>query len=204
MTTTIIGRIAALLMVAVLGGIIGAAATQRDDPSPLLSALDIGFAQDMSAHHQQAITLSDMLTADAAGDVRALAEQIRFTQLNEIGQMTGWLQLAGAAPSSATPMAWMHGHHDHTMLAAAMPGMATPADLIRLQRATGTANETLYLQLMLRHHQGGIDMAAHAAQHTSTDIVRRAAALMVADQTQEIQIMTIMLTQRRARPLSYP
>lgn len=187
--------LAMAVVAAVAGAVLCAAVIDRDHPRPpVLSALEIGFAQDMTAHHQQAVTMTDMLAADASPQVAALAEQIRFTQLVEIGQMTGWLQLAGAAPSSTQPMAWMtdHGtdHHDH---ATAMPGMATPDDLARLQRSTGPDNERQFLKLMTRHHQGGITMAGYAFQHSDSDAVRRAASIMVTEQTEEIQLMTLML-----------
>jgi uncharacterized protein (DUF305 family) len=48
---------------------------------------------------------------------------------------------------------------------------------------------------MTRHHQGGITMAAYAFGHTATDAVRRAASIMVDKQTQEIQLMSVMLAQ---------
>lgn len=57
---------------------------------------------------------------------------------------------------------------------------------------------------MIRHHQGGIDMAGHAVRHSATDVVRRAAALMVDEQTQEIQVMATLLAQRDSAPLPYP
>jgi uncharacterized protein (DUF305 family) len=199
-------HIAAVVAAAVLGAVVGAAVHRPTPPAPLLGDPDIAFAQNMSAHHQQAVTMSDMLTADASADVRALAEQIRSTQLVEIGQLTGWLQLIGAPPSAAEPTA-VHSpgtHHAMTGMSAEMPGMATPSDLQRLQHTSGRDNETLYLQLMTRHHQGGVDMAAHVLRDTKTDVVRRAAAVMVDEQTQEIQVMTVLLNQRAGAPLPYP
>jgi uncharacterized protein (DUF305 family) len=201
MTRTVLTRIAALLAAAVLGAVVSAAVFAHREPPPVLSSIDIGFAQDMSMHHQQAVTMADMLAPDAAPDVRALAEQIRFTQLAEIGQMTGWLQLVGAPPAGTHPMAWMTptaaGHDMNPMNdAMTMPGLASPADLTRLQRSTGHANEVLFLELMTRHHEGGIDMATYAFRHSTTDAVRRAASIMVDEQTQEIQLLTIMLNER--------
>ncbi|WP_198538781.1 DUF305 domain-containing protein [Mycolicibacterium wolinskyi] len=189
-----------LLLATALGAAMCAAVIERDpaSPPPVLTPLEIGFAQDMTAHHQQAVTMTDMLAVDASPQVRALAEQIRFTQLAEIGQMTGWLQLADAAPAATQPMAWMTephsaAHHDGADHSTGMPGMATRDELARLQHATGRDNETLFLQLMTRHHQGGITMAAYAFQHAANDAVRRAATIMVSEQTDEIQIMGVML-----------
>jgi hypothetical protein len=71
-----------------------------------------------------------------------LAEQIRFTQQREIGQLTGWLQIADGPVVSPNPMAWMMTDADHHM-AMAMPGLASPTGLTRLQRTTGRANEVL-------------------------------------------------------------
>lgn len=202
-------RYTPLVVAAGIGATVVGITTHHASP-PLLSSTDIGFAQDMSAHHQQAVTLADMISTDAATEVRTLGDGIRFQQLTEIGRMAGWLQLANAPAGSPHPMAWMHSQ-DHTadtdMGASAdmtACGMASPADLTRLQQATGRANETLFLQLMTRHHQGGIEMASYAAQHTATDTVRRTALAMVDEQTQEIQLMAVMLNERGAMPLSYP
>jgi uncharacterized protein (DUF305 family) len=201
MTIRPVARIAALLIAAAVGAALYAGLTPHQAAPSVLSAMDIGFAQDMSAHHQQAVTMTDMLAPDATPTVKALAEQIRFTQLTEIGQMTGWLQLADAPPSGSHPMAWMSGtdpgHPDGTPMSdmTSMPGMATPAELTRLQRSTGAANQTLFLQLMTHHHEGGIAMAAYAFQHSTNDAIRRAASIMVDEQTQELQLMAIMATQ---------
>lgn len=202
-----LGRAAALIMAALIGSAATAAMHRDHEPPPILTSIDVSFAQDMSAHHQQAAMMSDMLATTAAPDVRALADQIRFTQLNEIGQLTAWLQLADAPSSSPEPMAWMHPggtHHPTTGAMTAMPGIASPSDLQQLQRATGDDNETLFLQLMTRHHQGGIEMASYVLRHTSTDVVRRVAAVMIDEQIQELHVMIILLAQRGDTPLAYP
>jgi uncharacterized protein (DUF305 family) len=85
-----------------------------------------------------------------------------------------------------------------------MPGMASPADLTRLQRATGRANEILFLQLMTRHHQGGIDMAAYPVQHPTTNAVHQTAVAMTDEQSQEIILMAHLLEQRGSAPIAYP
>jgi len=65
-------------------------------------------------------------------------------------------------------------------------------------------NDTFFLQLMIRHHQGGIEMAGYAAQHSTTTIVRQTAVSMIDEQAQDIRYMTILLKQRIAAPLPYP
>jgi uncharacterized protein (DUF305 family) len=205
----IASRISQLVAAAAVGAVAAFCFTPK--PTPLaapLSPTDIGFAQDMSAHHQQAVTMSDMVATDAAPEVRALADQIRLTQLREIGQMTGWLQLAGASVVSPHPMAWMMADPGHHMtgddMAMAMPGMASPADLERLQRLKGRDNEVLFLQLMTRHHQGGIEMAAYVVRHSPTDVVHQTAVAMIDEQSQELMFMAFLLEQRGSAPLPYP
>jgi uncharacterized protein (DUF305 family) len=192
-------------------------------PKPVLSEVDTGFAQDMSVHHQQAVTLADVLAPGVDDDVRVLADQIRTKQIFEIGQLTGWLQAAGAPPVAAHPMAWMtapHGpggadwRHDgqtQTMSmpgresdAMLMPGMASRADLVRLQGLKGRDNEILFLQLTYRHHQGGIDMAMFVFNHTKTGFVRQTALAMARDQGEECALMSSIMSRLNTSPLSYP
>ncbi|MGW0022959.1 DUF305 domain-containing protein [Rhodococcus sp. NPDC003383] len=167
------------------------------DPGPATATValtdgDIAFAQAMSMHHQQAITMVDMLGRDVAPDVRALAAQIRTSQVQEIGILTGWLELAGA-PAQPTG-------HDHV----GMPGVATNVELTRLHDATGPKREILFLQLMIRHHQGGIDMAADVAHTTAVPAVRTRATALVDEQHQEISLMAVALDARGATVLPYP
>lgn len=194
-------RIAALLVAAALGG---AAAWMFKPVAPQMSSLDIGFAQDMRNHHQQAVVMTDMVAPDDGADIKALAEQIRFEQLGEIGQMTGWLQVANQAMISPKPMSWMSPMPDMTPSTATMPGLASPRDLKDLQRSAARSNEIHFLQLMTRHHQGGIEMAAYAAAHSTMDAVTETARAMVNQQTQEIQLMATLLEQRKAPVLPYP
>jgi len=82
-----------------------------------------------------------------------------------------------------------------------MPGMASSEDMAALRQATGPAVDVLYLQLMLRHHQGGLPMMEYAAQHASEDAVRSLAQTMVDTQQSEATVMTNMLTAKGAAPL---
>lgn len=164
----------------------------------VLSDTDIAFAQQMSAHHQQAITMVNMLGSGVAPDIRAVAEQIRSSQWREIGTLTGWLELVGAP---IQPPGGAHGHHaGHT----GMRGMGSNADLTRLHTVTGAERELWFLQLMLRHHQGGIEMAGGAARTSVVPAVRDRALSMVNGQQQEIMMLTVSLQQRGGSPLPYP
>ncbi|MBF6327936.1 DUF305 domain-containing protein [Nocardia transvalensis] len=181
-------------------------------PARVLDGTEIGFAQDMTAHHQQAIQMVQRLDPGVDPAVRQLAQQIDDTQRVEIGTMLGWLRLANAAPTSRHPMAWMRDgpdtaaahHHSPTTTPAApatMPGMASMAELDRLSAVRGRDAEILFLQLMYRHHQGGLTMARAADRALPSGPVKEAARGMITGQSQELGLMAVMLNQRGAQPL---
>lgn len=173
---------------------------------------DIGFAQDMSAHHAQAVEMSGIsLTGTTDPAVQRLAYDILTTQQSQIGRMQGWLQMWGApARGSEGYMAWMpadehsgHGGHEHAHEDSdrPMPGMATTAEIQQLRDAKGAAQDTLFLQLMLRHHEGGVPMLEYGAEHAATTEIRVLAGQMLVAQQGEARLMTDMLTARGAEPL---
>jgi uncharacterized protein (DUF305 family) len=82
--------------------------------------------------------------------------------------------------------------------------MATAADLAALRAATGPALDVQWLQLMLRHHQGGAGMLQYAAEHAAVPQLRNLAAQMLKAQNSEIEFMTQLLQQRGAQPLPPP
>lgn len=189
--------IVAAVLCSAVGFAVGVAVGgDKPEPTPptVLGEADAAFARQMSAHHQQAITMVQMLGPEAAPDVRALAEQIRSAQWREIGTLTGWLELAGSPQSPESD-----GHrHDGT------GGMATGAELTRLAGSAGVERDVLFLQLMIRHHQGGIEMAAETARTTDLPAVRTRAVAMIEDQRQELTLMTVSLDARAASVLPYP
>ncbi len=168
--------------------------------APVLTPAEIGFVQDMTAHHQQALILVERLAPDVDPTVRRLADRIADAQRLEIGMMLGWLRLAGATPTDPHPMSWIPaGHHTAaamTMPGMAMPGMATRADLDALTRARGADAETLFLRLMYRHHQGGVTMAQMFDELSTGGPVEQAARDMISTQSQESGIMGLLMTQR--------
>jgi uncharacterized protein (DUF305 family) len=85
-----------------------------------------------------------------------------------------------------------------------MPGMALPAELERLRTTGGVPFDVLFLQLILRHHQGGLPMARYAAEHAETPQVRNLAQQIAASQGAEAEYLTQLLAQRGAQPLPPP
>jgi uncharacterized protein (DUF305 family) len=102
-------------------------------------------------------------------------------------------------------MAWMAGHPGHGSVtsgvprstsasgSAAMPGMATAAQLAELEHAQGSAAERQFLQLMIAHHRGGIVMADAVLSSTEQPQVRRLATAIASSQRAEIEQMTDLL-----------
>jgi uncharacterized protein (DUF305 family) len=200
------GRRAALTLVGSMVGA-GLAVWLLWPAAPGDESAEAGFARDMAVHHAQAVEMS-LLIRDASSDaaLRTLAYDIIVTQSTQRGVFMGWLQAWGA-PQMTTrpPMAWMPGHA-HAVPAAGgevplMLGMATDEEMRRLREARGAEAEILFLQLMIRHHEGGVVMA-----RALEGVSRRAEVLGMArniDSTQRVEIaeMTKMLEQRSARPL---
>ncbi|NLU84447.1 DUF305 domain-containing protein [Rhodococcus sp. HNM0569] len=215
----VIGAIGLLVLGAAVGLLL--ALPLRDDApaTPAADSVDVGFAQDMSVHHSQAVEMSAIaLTGTSDPGVRSLAYDILTTQQEQLGRMQAWLSLWGqpGMPSGGY-MAWMtepsgdahSGHGDahdsgdmhHSGPTDSMPGMASSADMAALRQATGTEADVLFLQLMLRHHEGGLPMMQYGAQYASVGDVRDLAQTMVDTQEGESRLMTDMLAQRGAQPL---
>jgi uncharacterized protein (DUF305 family) len=183
---------------------------------PADDSVDAGFARDMQVHHTQAVQMS-VIVRDNTDDpaVRTLAYDIATTQQQQIGQMFAWLDMWGLSQFSPNPtMAWMTddgdghdmAHMDHTddsepVSANVMPGMATATEMEQLRAAHGEAAEVLFLQLMIRHHLGGIEMAQYAVDHADVDQVRQLAQTMVTSQQAEVDAMNDMLVARGAEPI---
>ncbi|MDT4892072.1 MAG: hypothetical protein QOE97_1107 [Pseudonocardiales bacterium] len=195
----------ALLAVALAAGYAWGHHERGSAASPGASSVDAGFARDMSTHHQQAVTMA-AYTRDNTDDpaVRVLAYDIESSQEFQIGEMQGWLDGWGLPrQSDQAPMAWMAGHATLTT-DGLMPGMATPAQMTKLQTLHGKALDIDFLQLMIHHHQGGVPMAQYGADHASSPYVRGLAQAIVAAQSSEIVSMEQMLRQRGASPLPAP
>lgn len=197
--TTAVAAVAALVLGAVLGILIGGE-TEPGDTSP-----EAGFARDMSVHHAQAVELA-FLVRDRTDDeeVRTMAYDIINTQRAQIGMFSGWLQQWDLSQTStAAPMAWADAPHGMDGMGSMevasyddMPGMASDADVERLRRASGVEAEVIFLELMMEHHQGGVEMAEAVLPLTDRSEVDYLAETIVAGQQAEIATMEQMLTDR--------
>jgi uncharacterized protein (DUF305 family) len=169
---------------------------------PDTNSVDAGFARDMSTHHLQAITMAGY-ERDNTGDsgLKVLATDIETSQNFQVGQMQGWLDVWGLSRNGTSEMAWM----DHRLPEnALMPGMATPAQMNRLETLHGKELDIFFLQLMIHHHQGGLPMARYAVAHAQEPYVRDLAQSMINAQSAEIIEMERLLRQLGGSPLPPP
>lgn len=149
---------------------------------------DVTFMQGMIAHHAQALVMAGMVSARTnREDMKLLAERISVSQKSEIEMMQAWLRNHHAeVPGDDAHFHMEAGHM------TPMPGMLTADELAQLQRASGAEFDRLFLQYMVRHHEGALTMVAKlfgtrgAAQASD---VYRFASDVDADQRAEIARM---------------
>ena len=119
---------------------------------------DLAFTMMMIPHHEGAIEMSDVLLSKSGvePEVAELAEQIKGAQGPEIEQMTTWLDDWDQAVPD--PDAMMDDNMDHSG-GMMMSGMMSEADMASLGNATGTDFDRMFLEMMILHHEGAIEMA---------------------------------------------
>jgi uncharacterized protein (DUF305 family) len=162
-------------------------------------SIDVGFAQHMGRHHDQALMLSRIFLQGHDSPLQALATRIIEDQLFELGQLRGWLRLwqAPLLPESQS-MNWMllgsqpPGPElqayllDCSRSPGGMPGLATSEQIQQLQQAQGPQRDRLFLQLMLAHHAGGLPMLEFASREARHPAVRQLAERMLLQQSREV------------------
>ncbi|WP_214109508.1 DUF305 domain-containing protein [Acrocarpospora catenulata] len=181
-------------------GLIVATVMRSGTPGDL--SPEAGFSRDMGVHHAQAVDMSFIARDESTDeDVRRLAYDIINTQSTQRGIFMGWLDQWGLDQSSTQPvMTWMSGH-GHSGTPGTMPGMASQEEMSRLRAAKGNDSAVLFLQLMIRHHEGGVDMAKGLLKLTNRAEVRTMAQHIVDGQSAEIKLMKDMLAERGGQPL---
>jgi uncharacterized protein (DUF305 family) len=141
---------------------------------------DVLFAQMMIPHHEQAVDMADLADTRAGSEVQALAEEIRAAQGPEIEQMETLLDAWGAEAESGT---------DHSQ----MDGMLSEEQMTQLEDAEGEDFDTLFLEFMVLHHEGAVDMARTELADGVNPEARELAEEIIAAQEAEIEQMNEML-----------
>lgn len=157
---------------------------------------DVDFMTHMIAHHLQALEISELAADRAeAEQVRAIASRIYDTQGAEIRALAAWLQERGqpvpaevAQLDGSGPRAPGGGHGDHADHGehADMPGMLTPEQVAALKAASGAEFDRLFLEGMIQHHEGAVDMSVEALTNGSDARAEELATDIGAGQTAEI------------------
>lgn len=154
--------------------------------SDSLSSMDIMFAQMMIPHHQQAVDMGTLAETRALSpDVKQLAADIKAEQAPEIEQMTAWLEAANA------PLNMGHDMDDMGM-GMGMDGMLSDDEMAALENAQGAEFDRLYLEGMIAHHEGAIQMARMVDESRNPEVKALAEAI-IASQTEQIAYMRTLL-----------
>ncbi|GAA1415243.1 DUF305 domain-containing protein [Streptomyces thermospinosisporus] len=197
-TTLAATAAAAALVLAACGGN-GDTGTAVTSPSPTTSAsvpagehnqADVTFAQGMIPHHRQAIVMADMAeTRASSSNVKALAAQIKKAQDPEIKTMSAWLTAWGEnVPQGMDGMDGMD-HGDPS----SMPGMMDNQQMDDMRDASGKAFDTMFLTMMIEHHEGAIEMAETEKKQGAYAPAKDLADDIITAQTAEITQMRKML-----------
>jgi uncharacterized protein (DUF305 family) len=176
----------------------GASGIQTASNGDVFNAADVEFATSMIPHHAQAIqmvTLTGGRTLDPP--VQQLANQIRDAQVPEVETMSDWLSAWGEeipetsldhvnAGHDMSEMPSMDSSHDD------MPGMMSAEEMQALADASDAEFQTMWLEMMVEHHEGAIEMAkTEQAEGKYPDAIALAEAIETAQQAEIATIQAL-------------
>ena len=151
------------------------------------SPADVSFMQGMIVHHQQAVDMAKLVRQRTNNEaVLKTADRIEAGEKDEMDFMRTWLE----DRNLDVAMQGM-GHAHHTM-----KGMASPEQMRELAAANGTAFDRLFLELMVAHHLGAVDMVdeLHGVSGSAYDpVMYEFTNDVVSDQRSEIDRMNATL-----------
>ncbi|OLZ47121.1 DUF305 domain-containing protein [Amycolatopsis keratiniphila] len=143
---------------------------------------DVAFAQGMIPHHEQALAMAKLVEGRTRNaKVVDLAARIQKAQDPEIQQLNGLLKGWGVAPSGE--------HSGH----GSASGMMTEDDLAKLGKAKDAAFDKQWLEMMVKHHEGALEMAKTALRQGSNAEVKALAQKVIDGQQAEITEMRALL-----------
>ncbi|MFE9884840.1 DUF305 domain-containing protein [Streptomyces scopuliridis] len=149
------------------------------------NAADVSFAQGMIPHHRQAVEMADLAaTRASSAEVKKLAAEIKKAQDPEIKTLSGWLTSWDAQVPT-------QGSMDHT--GHSMPGMMGDSDMSTLEKASGPAFDTAFLKLMVKHHEGAVEMARTEKSDGADQSAKDMADAIITSQSAEITRMNTLL-----------
>ena len=168
--------------------VVDAAAAADVSKVPFTPA-DVRFMQGMIGHHAQALDMTALVATRSSSEaIRKLAQRIELSQADEIKMMQEWLTGRGQKVPD------QHAHHAPG--ATLMPGMLTAEEMARLAQATGPEFDRLFLEFMIKHHEGALtmvqDLFAQPGAGQESDVFAFASDVD-ADQRMEIDRMRAAL-----------
>jgi uncharacterized protein (DUF305 family) len=147
-------------------------------PEPTWNGSDLLFVTMMVQHHTQALRLAELAQTQAVDQrVRAVAERVSAAQAPEIASLRAWLAARGQKPTKGA-------HTGH-----GMPGEVTALQIEALARTGGSAFDRRFLDLLVRHHRGAVQMAGEVGVAGTDPTVQDIAADVFASQSAEIRRM---------------
>ncbi|MEU1892882.1 DUF305 domain-containing protein [Streptomyces pristinaespiralis] len=150
------------------------------------NAADVAFAQGMIPHHRQAVEMADLAeTRAGSADVKELAAEIKKAQDPEIKTLSGWLTSWG----EDVPKEGEGGDH----AGHSMSGMMTAEEMTELEKASGKAFDTAFLEMMIKHHEGAVEMAKTEKADGSYQPGKDMADAIITSQSAEITRMNELL-----------
>lgn len=202
------GRLTGLVAYAVLALLLAGCGGGGDDAAPeatrtasngdVFNDADVEFATAMIPHHAQALEMVAMtVERDLDPEVAALTEEIRGAQVPEVEQMSDWLTAWDEdVPATSLDHANAHGDaHDQKGLEGTedMPGMMSAEDMEALESSSDADFQALWLEMMVEHHRGAVEMArAEQNDGEFADAVALAESIE-SSQTAEIERMESLL-----------
>ncbi len=163
----------------------------------VFNGADVQFASDMIQHHSQALAMVDLTNGrELDPEVQALTEEIRAAQAPEIEQMTDWLTAWDQeVPETSRDHANAHGGGDDSGSMAEMPGMMTEDEMTALEEAPDSEFQTMWLEMMIEHHQGAVEMAGQEQENGRFEDAIALARSIESSQQAEIERMQDLLEQ---------
>ena len=163
-----------------------------DIANTLYTSADVNFMQGMIIHHNQAIVMSNLVDGRTNSPaIIDLARRIKVSQDDEINFMENWLK-------ERDEMTHSHHHAHHSM-----KGMASEEQLEKLAASLGNSFDQLFLELMVAHHDGAIEMVSELSKFRGAaydPVMNEFVSDLVNDQAVEIERMNILLTEISADP----
>ncbi|MGW0813234.1 DUF305 domain-containing protein [Streptomyces viridiviolaceus] len=149
------------------------------------NAADVAFAKGMIPHHRQAVEMAGLAPGRAqSAEVKKLAADIKKAQDPEIRTLSGWLTSWGEEVPA-------EGAMDHSMHGTG--GMMTDEEMTELENASGKAFDTAFMELMIKHHEGAVEMAKTEQADGAHGPATKLAGEIITTQSAEIERMNELL-----------